>query len=77
MGFTTEKYGVSASFNRKLQFSVKSEAIHFEFWAEIQFKKIQKKFYTGPLCLTDLDYGLDDQVIRSFGQFFMQTGVFR
>jgi hypothetical protein len=31
----------------------------------------------GPLCITDPEYGGQDQEIRSFGKFMPQTGDFR
>jgi hypothetical protein len=30
-----------------------------------------------PLCITDPEYGVHDQEIRSFGKFMPQTGNFR
>jgi hypothetical protein len=35
----------------------------------LNFFKTCKNSYTGPLCVTDLEYGLYDQKIWSFGQF--------
>jgi hypothetical protein len=29
-----------------------------------------------PLCITDLEYGLHNYEIQSFGQFFSQTDIF-
>jgi hypothetical protein len=31
----------------------------------------------GPLCVTDLEYGLYDQEMWSFDQYLPQIGVFR
>jgi hypothetical protein len=38
--------------------------------------KTHKTLYTGPLCVTDMEYELYEQKIRSFDQFLPQIGVF-
>jgi hypothetical protein len=43
-----------------------------KFW----FFLIHKNSYTGPLHITDLEYGGYDKEIQSFGQFLTQTDDF-
>ena len=76
MGVTTKKYRVSVSFCHKLRFSVKPKASLWILWRYLKFFKPGKNLYTGPLCITDPEYGYHDQEMRSFGQFLPQTGVF-
>jgi hypothetical protein len=40
------------------------------------FFKTHKNSYMGPCCITDPEYGGQDQEIWSFGQFMPQTGDF-
>jgi hypothetical protein len=42
----------------------------------LNFFKTRKNSYTGPLCLTNSEYGGHDQEIQCFGQFMPQTGNF-
>jgi hypothetical protein len=39
--------------------------------------KTHKNLYTGPLCVTDLEFELYDQEIQSFGPFLPQTNIFQ
>jgi hypothetical protein len=43
----------------------------------MKFFKTHKNLYTRPLCLTDPEYELYDQEVRSFGQFLSQTVIFQ
>jgi hypothetical protein len=43
----------------------------------LSFFKTCENSYTGPLCITDPQYGDDDKEILSFGQFMAQTDHFR
>jgi hypothetical protein len=67
MGVTTQKYGVSISFCRKLTILRKTVAYHL--WILSDFFKTHKNSYTGPLGITDLEYGGRGKEIWSFGQF--------
>jgi hypothetical protein len=48
-----------------------------DFEPKFKFCKTHKNLYTGPLCITNLEYGLYDEDIQNFRQFLSQTDVFR
>jgi hypothetical protein len=48
-----------------------------DFGQNFDFFKTCKNAYTRPLCITDPEYGIHDQEIRSFDQFLPQSGDFR
>jgi hypothetical protein len=48
-----------------------------DFEPKFKFCKTHKNLYTGPLCITNLEYGLYDKDIQNFRQFLSQTDVFR
>jgi hypothetical protein len=48
-----------------------------DFKRKFEFFKTYKNSYTGPICITDLQYGGHGQEIQSFSQFLPQTGDFR
>jgi hypothetical protein len=77
MDFTTKKYVISVSFFYKLVFFCKIEGYQLQILSQNSKKfKIHKNMCNGPLCITDLEYGLHGQEIHSFGQFLSQTSVF-
>jgi hypothetical protein len=43
---------------------------------KFDFFKTRKNSYTGPLCITDLEYRGYDHEIWCFGQFMPKTGDF-
>jgi hypothetical protein len=51
---------------------------HLHIWSEnVKFFKTHKNTNTRPLWITDLQYGVHDQEILSFGQFLPQTAHYR
>jgi predicted secreted protein len=68
MGATTKIYGVSASFCHKLSIFAETVGSHLRILSEnLKILKTHKNSFTGPLRITDLEYGGHDQEIRSFG----------
>jgi hypothetical protein len=78
MGVTIKKYRILVSFCRKLMIFSENDGQNLWILSEI-LKKIKnhKNSYTGPLRLTDLEYGSHDHEVQSFGQFLPQTGNFQ
>jgi hypothetical protein len=77
MGVTTKKYGVSINFWPKLAIFIKTVGQHLCISSEnVKLFKTHKTSYMRPLWITDLQYGVHDQEIRSFDQFLPQTGDF-
>jgi hypothetical protein len=48
-----------------------------DFEQNFEFFKIHKNIYTGPFCITDLQYVGHHQEIQSFSQFLPQTDDIR
>jgi hypothetical protein len=56
-------------FVAKWSFSVKPKGYIWISSQNLNFFKTNKNLYMGPLCVSDLEYGIYDQKIWSFGQF--------
>jgi hypothetical protein len=70
MVVTTKKYRISVSFCPKLSIFGKTIGVSVTLWIlneNLSFFKTHKNSYTGPLCITDSEYGGHDQEIWSFG----------
>jgi hypothetical protein len=65
-GLTTKKYGVSVNFCRKLMIFAKTVGPPIDFERKMHFLKIHKNSHIGPLCVTDPEFGHNDEEIRSF-----------
>jgi hypothetical protein len=48
-----------------------------DFERKFDFFKTRKNSYTGPLCITNPEYGGHDHEILSFGHILPQTSDFR
>jgi hypothetical protein len=75
MWVTTKKYSFG-KFLRKLAIFAKTVGHPWIVSKNLRNLKTHKNSYMGPLCITDLEYGGQDQEIWSFGQFMPQTGNF-
>jgi hypothetical protein len=78
MGARMKKYGVLVSFCRKLAIFGKTVGKDIRILSKnLNFIKTHKNSIRGPVCITDPKYGGQDQEIRSFSYFLLQTGNFR
>jgi hypothetical protein len=77
LGFTTKNIEFQSVFAANSHFFGKTDGKHLWILSQnLNLFKTRKNLYTRPLCVSDLEFGLYNQEIRSFGQFFAANSYF-